>query len=75
MPKRNTTPVNTGFKQIDQLFNDNIVNRTYIAGQMFPGMQPITAKTYLYKKLYRKEGQSFNTTDRNKVVTILAKYI
>ncbi len=50
-----------------------LINITQIAKLMYPNNK--LPGQYLHKKLHNKEGQSFNSNDRNKVKTILNDFI
>lgn len=65
--------INTGFTTVDKALNSGIINRNALAALMFPTNS--NPGQYLYKKLHRKEGQSFTTSNRKEFENILRKYL
>ena len=63
-------PVSTGNARLDKIFNSGMLNRTVFATQLF-STNKIGASQYLYKKLHRLEGQSFNKNDTEKSLKII----
>lgn len=69
MTKHQSTPIHTGFANVDRILNSNLINRATLAAHMYPTNKG--AKQYLHKKLNRIERQSFGPADRDKLIQVI----
>lgn len=56
--------------EVIKIIKSGLINRNALAAKMYPGMKPISAGQFLYKKLHNKERHTFNESDQAKAKEI-----